>query len=275
MAATHVDLFDSTYRHFASEVLTDIRREAFGDDIGQNSWLTLDEYDRFIAWLDLRPDGYALEVACGSGGPARYLAQQSDCRVCGIDVNEHAVAVATRQSQAAQGAVSFMRADANESLPFGNGEFDAILCIDSMNHFPNRLSVLWEWHRVLRPGGRAVFTDPVVVTGPVTSEQLAVRSSIGTFVFVPQGVNEQLIELAGFRLVLQQDVTNNAALVSGRWHRARERRRNELLASEGRSRFDGLQEFFATVHRLTSERRLSRIAYLMEKRAASSHRVLK
>ena len=31
MSATRVDLFDSTYRHFASEVLADIRREAFGD----------------------------------------------------------------------------------------------------------------------------------------------------------------------------------------------------------------------------------------------------
>lgn len=266
MSANHVDLFDSTYRHFASEVLTDIRREAFGEDIGQNSWLTLDEYDRFIAWLNLQPDEHVLEVACGSGGPARYLSQQADCRVCGIDANEYALATAARQaSGGTREAVTFMRADANDPLPFANGEFDAVVCIDSMNHFPNRLSVLWEWHRVMRPGARAVFTDPVVVTGPVTNEQFAIRSSIGTFVFVPQDVNEQLIELAGFRLLLQQDVTSNAALVAGRWYRARERHRNELLSSEGRQRFEGLQEFFATVHRLASERRLSRIVYLVEK----------
>ncbi|MBB6096316.1 ubiquinone/menaquinone biosynthesis C-methylase UbiE [Povalibacter uvarum] len=267
MSATRVDLFDSTYRHFASEVLTDIRREAFGDDIGQNSWLTLDEYDRFIAWLNLRPDEHVLEVACGSGGPARYLAQQTDCRVCGLDSNEYAVGTATRMGT--QDAVTFIHADANDPLPFANGEFDAVVCVDSMNHFPNRLSVLWEWHRVMRSGARAVFTDPVVVTGPVTNEQFAIRSSIGTFVFVPQDVNEQLIELAGFRLILQQDVTSNAALVAGRWYRARERHRNELLSSEGRHRFEGLQEFFATVHRLASERRLSRIAYLVEKPATT------
>ncbi len=268
MSATHVDLFDSTYRHFASTVLTDIRREVFGDDIGQNSWLTLDEYDRFIAWLRLPPNGHVLEVACGSGGPARYLARETDCRVCGIDSNEYAVAAAAGpMARFGENTVTCLRADANDPLPFASNEFDALVCIDSMNHFPNRLSVLWEWHRVMRPGARAVFTDPVVVTGPVTNHQLAVRSSIGTFVFVPQGVNEHLFELAGLRLLQQQDVTNNAALVSGRWLQARERRANELIQTEGRERFEGLQEFFSTVHCLASERRLSRIAYLVEKPA--------
>lgn len=270
MSATHVDLFNSTYRHFTSEVLAAIRRETFGEDIGQSGWTTLDEYDRFVAWLALKPGEHALEVACGSGGPALYLGEQTDCSVCGIDANEHAIAAAMCAVNAGQrNDMSFRVADANAPLPFDNGTFDALVCIDSMNHFPHRLSVLWEWRRVLRPGGRAIFTDPVVITGPVTSEQLALRSSIGSFLFVPQGVNEQLIELAGFRLIKAQDVTSNAALISGRWHNARERHRNELLLIEGRERFDGLQEFFAMVHRLASERRLSRVAYLVERPASA------
>ena len=120
---------------------------------------------------------------------------------------------------------------------------------------------------MLRTGRRAVFTDPVVITGPVTNDELALRSSIGLFLFVPPGVNEQLIETAGLRLVQQEDVTSNAALVSERWHRARQRHQDALLQIEGEERFMGLQQFFAAVHGLTSERRLSRIVYLVEKRA--------
>jgi SAM-dependent methyltransferase len=152
-------------------------------------------------------------------------------------------------------------------LPFEDNAFDALVCIDSMNHFPHRLSVFQEWQRVLRPGQRAVFTDPVVITGPVTNDELALRSSIGLFVFVPPGLNEQLIDQAGFHLVQQEDVTENAALISGRWHQARQRYRDALLQIEGEERFEGLQQFFAAAHRLTTERRLSRIVYLVEKRA--------
>ena len=91
--------------------------------------------------------------------------------------------------------------DANARLPFDDNSFDAVLCIDAMNHLPARLAVLREWQRVLRPGHRALFTDPVVITGPVTNDELALRSSIGVFLFVPPGINERLIEEAGLRLV--------------------------------------------------------------------------
>jgi hypothetical protein len=105
----------------------------------------------------------------------------------------------------------------------------------------------------------------VAVTGPVTSEELAQRSSIGLFVFVPRAVNEELIAQAGFRIVRQLDVTENAVAVSRRWREARQKFRVDLLRIEGPERFEGVQKFLATVHRLTSERRLSRIAYLVEK----------
>jgi SAM-dependent methyltransferase len=257
-----IDLFDSTYGNFTEKVLASIRQETFGRDIGQNSWLTADEYDRFQDWLRLAPDHHVLEVASGSGGPARYLADRTGCRVTGIDANESGVATARKL---ATDRLSFTVADATARLPFEDSTFDGLLCIDSMNHFPDRLAVFREWHRVLRPGRRAVFTDPVMITGPVTNDELALRSSIGLFLFVPPGINEQWIEDAGFRLVQREDGSDNAAMVSGRWRDARQRHREALLQIEGQERFEGLQRFFDTVHRLTARRRLSRIIYLVER----------
>ena len=262
-----VDLFDSTYGNFSDKVLGSVRRETFGTDIGQNSWLTVDEYERFLPMLGLTVDSQVLEVASGSGGPALYLARAIGCRVTGIDVNENGVATASEMAEKSGAAerVRFIVASADSPLPFDGDFFDALLCIDSMNHFPDRLAVFREWRRVLRPGGRALFTDPVVITGPVTNDELALRSSIGLFLFVPAGVNERLLEEAGLRLVLQEDVTENAALVAGRWHRARNNHRDDLVRIEGEERFLGLQRFFEAVHTLTRQKRLSRIAYVAEK----------
>ena len=264
------DLYHSTYSHFNEHVLEAVRKETFGLDIGQNSWVTVDEYDHFIPWLGLTAESHLLEVATGSGGPALYLAKRTACRVTGVDANEEGITTASQMAGTSNQSsrVCFRVADANARLPFDDNSFDAVLCIDAMNHLPARLAVLREWQRVLRPGYRALFTDPVVITGPVTNDELALRSSIGVFLFVPPGINERLIEEAGLRVVRQEDFTASAALVAGRWHNARQRHKDDLLVVEGEERFEGLQRFFAAVHQLTSERRLSRIAYLAEKPGA-------
>ncbi|HKG53604.1 MAG TPA: hypothetical protein VKB04_05050, partial [Anaerolineales bacterium] len=114
-------------------------------------------------------------------------------------------------------------------------------------------------------GKRALFTDPVVITGPVSNEELAARSSIGFFLFVPLEVTKKLISEAGFKLIRCDDVTGNIELTSGRWYAARQKHRDELLKIEGEERFSGLQTFLSTVHKLTSERRLSRFVFLVER----------
>jgi cyclopropane fatty-acyl-phospholipid synthase-like methyltransferase len=266
-----IDLLYSTYENFETEVLARIRRKTFGEDFGQNSWTTAEEYRRWAEWLDLDERSHVLEVASGSGGPAVFLAQLSGARFTGIDINAHGVNAATHRAEA-QGLsdrVSFRVVDGSAALSFSDRAFDAIVCIDAANHLADRWRVLKEWHRVLKPGGKLLFTDPVVVTGLVSNAELAVRSSIGYFLFAPAGVNEALITDAGFELEQVEDVTENAALVSQRWHAARAEDRAALVEIEGEERFDNLQAFFATVHRLTSEHRLSRIAYLARKHGSS------
>src|SRR3984957_15385055 len=92
--------YNANYGNFQTELYTEIRREAFGEDIGQNSWLTSDEQDRFLEWLDLSPEKALLDVACGAGGPALRIAAATGCSVVGIDVHE--LAVTTARSLAVQ-----------------------------------------------------------------------------------------------------------------------------------------------------------------------------
>jgi hypothetical protein len=94
------------------------------------------------------------------------------------------------------------------------------------------------------------------------------RSSIGFFLFVPLEQTKQYIKSAGLHLLQCEDVTANIEATSGRWHASRERHRDALIQIEGKERFDGLQRFMATVHKLTSERRLSRFVFVAEKHVA-------
>lgn len=258
-----VDLYKSTYGNFEAEVLKRVREKTFGKDFGQNSWTTGDEYRRWAEWLRVDSESRVVEIASGSGGPALFLSELTGCQLTGVDINELGVnnAAATAESRGMSDRVSFQMVDADGALPFPDESFEALICVDAANHFMDRESVLADWHRILKPGGRALWTDPVVVSGLVTNQELALRSSIGMFVFAPPGLNETLIEQAGFEIDSVEDVSGNAALVAGNWADAREDDREALLKMEGEERFEGLQRFLRSVQDLTASRRLSRIAY--------------
>lgn len=130
---------------------------------------------------------------------------------------------------------------------------DAVLCIDAIARIPDRAAALADWTRSLKPGGRVLYTDPAIVAGLVTSDELAILGSMGSFVFSPPGENEFLIEAAGLRLLRADDATEAIALAA------------VSLLAEGRKRDDARQRFLKIVHRLASERRLVRIAFLAEK----------
>jgi SAM-dependent methyltransferase len=262
----NVNLYDNVYSDFASRAETEVRRAAFGADIGQSSWLTADDWLRYADRTNVGPESRVLEVGSGSGGPAVFLAERRGCHVTGVDINEHGVANGNQLAVARGVAdrVAFTAIDASAPLPFLDAAFDAVLSNDAMCHIAHRREVLRDWRRVLRPGGRILFTDALVITGQVSQEEIATRSSIGLYFFVPPGENERLIEAAGFRLLAADDETEAAATIARRWHDAREEHRAELTAREGETDFAGLQRFLSCVHTLSAERRLSRFCYVAE-----------
>lgn len=255
--------YDAQYGQFSSELYSAIRREAFGEDIGQNSWLTADEHDLFIDWMALQPGSTVLDIACGSGHTTLRIAERTGCDVHGLDVHDAAIAEAqaAAEEKGLASHASFQRHDATTALPFEDNYFDALICIDAINHLPNRQAVLLEWARVLKPEGILVFTDPIVVTGPLTGEEIAIRSSIGFFLFVPPGADERFLETAGFQVTEIVDRTPNMAMSAQRRMLARQQHEADLRRVEGDETFEGQQRFLEVAARLAAERRLSRFAF--------------
>ena len=267
MKPEKVDLYNTTYGHAEADVYAEVRRETSGFDLGQTSWMNAEELAEIPRLLQIGTASNALEIGCGAGGCALHFAASIGCRVTGIDVNAHGIRAAERAAGVQQLAerVRFLEHNAASPLPFLDETFDAAYSNDAFCHIPNRPRLLRECRRVLKPGGRLLFSDALVVNGAVTAEEIATRSSIGYYVFVPRGENERLVLEVGLTLVEARDTTGQAATVSQRWRDARARHKALLVGVEGESNFEGLQRFLSCVNSLTAEHRLARFVYVAAK----------
>jgi SAM-dependent methyltransferase len=126
-APGHMRLYDATYREFDLDARRRVRLETYGEDIGQNGWLTAEEWHTATGWLGVGEGSQVLDVACGSGGPSVDLARRTGATVVGVDVNGHAVETASElAAREGLGVLArFEQADAARPLPFAEGSFDA------------------------------------------------------------------------------------------------------------------------------------------------------
>ncbi|HLF83660.1 MAG TPA: methyltransferase domain-containing protein [Blastocatellia bacterium] len=94
-----------------------------------------------------------LDAGCGTGRNLRPLLLAGSTAV-GIDFSYNMLKAAQRQLESSPVALAELQA----SLPFGNLAFDALLCALIGEHLTDLRSVFEEFHRVLKPGGRLVFS---------------------------------------------------------------------------------------------------------------------
>lgn len=106
--------------------------------------------------VGLRPGTCVLDVACGTGAVARLAASAvgESGRVAALDVNRGMLAVARSTASPPGVPIEWCEGRA-DALPFGDGEFDVVLCQLGLQFFPRREAALREMRRVLAAAGRA------------------------------------------------------------------------------------------------------------------------
>jgi SAM-dependent methyltransferase len=112
--------------------------------------------------LSLIPAPLVLDVATGTGRLPRALLRQPGFagRVIGLDLSRRMLRQAVRRTAQFADHLTYVWQDARR-LPFDDGTFDAVTCLEALEFVPRPTEVLDELVRVLRPGGVLLVTNRV------------------------------------------------------------------------------------------------------------------
>ena len=113
---------------------------------GRLSWM-----DRQIDWAGKR----VLDLGCAGGFMAEALDARG-ARVTGLDPAGEAIAAARAHARAGGREIAY-ETGVGEALPYADADFDAVVCVDVLEHVGDLQQVLAETARVLRPGGLFLF----------------------------------------------------------------------------------------------------------------------
>jgi SAM-dependent methyltransferase len=211
-------------RHYSPTGLTDRIKAALAAIAPEDQPLTVTQLaplDQFhtrgilattelAAAAGLEPATRVLDLGCGIGGPARYLATTFGCQVSGVDLSPgfiDAAAYLTARCGLSQ-RVTFQVGDALH-LSFEDGAFDAVFLQHVAMNIENRAALYAEVRRILAPGGRFATYDLVLRDGDVVYPAPWARDASTSFL-LSEADTRAAIEQAGFKAVLWRDDTQTA-----------------------------------------------------------------
>ena len=117
---------------------------------------TVDLADR----LPIKPDHHILDIGCGIGGPARYIAARFQCRVSGIDITPAFVESGNKLTSllGMENQVTIEQGD-GQRLPYSDSVFDGAYTQHVTMNVADRAQFFGEAHRVLKPGAFFALTE--------------------------------------------------------------------------------------------------------------------
>lgn len=150
-----------------------------------------------------------LDVGCGLGGAARYLAKEFGCRVTGLDLSAEYCRVATTLTRrlGLDALVTFRQGNALD-IPFPDASFDLVWTQHAAMNIADKAGLYAEMWRVLKPGGRLALYDILAGQGgePYFPVPWAREPSI-SFLSTSELLLETLTA-TGFEPLIWRDVTD-------------------------------------------------------------------
>lgn len=132
---------------------------------GTDSPLKHPWYESVYRELKSYPGGRLLEVGCGRGGFAIWLAKNApQFEIVGLDFSGAAIAIAKDSAAQQNAKVEFVQGDA-EKLQFVDNSFDVVISCECMEHVPEPRKMADELARVAKPGGKICLTTPSQLNG--------------------------------------------------------------------------------------------------------------
>ena len=269
---SRADGYEAFYREFDSPLMRQLRREAYGEDIGQHSWVSGDELRGDIRRLGLTASSRFLDLGCGPCGPLTFVIANTRCHGTGLELSPSALQVGRTRAAALgiESLLSVQEADLNEPLTFEPSSFDAVVSLDVVLHLRDRANFFQAVARLLAPGGRFLFTDAGVITASVSNEDIRKRSVHGYTQFVVAGWNERLLASAGLKLLETEDRTVSVLKSAMGRLLAMQAHRGELLELSGAAAVASQQDYLQTLVDLSTRKAISRIMYMVEANAETA-----
>jgi len=153
---------------------------------------------------EVATSAHILDIGAGYGGAARYLADRFGCKVTALNLSakENARNVEKCRQTGLDSLVDVVEGSF-EAIPLEDGSVDMVWSQDAILHSGNRKLVVAEVARVLNPGGRFIFTDPME-SGACSHEDLEpvlarlMLDTLGSVEFYTRAGQEVGLKLTGF-----------------------------------------------------------------------------